>query len=172
MSIANPYAPPSVPTKRRKSGPMPDWISAPLRSTRPWVILFAVLGFLGALSMLLYIVLLVMLGLNSGNIGAAVIGAVIGLAGFFCYFLPSYLLMKFGSAIGRCVDGEDLNQLQGVLEAQASFWKTSGILVVLMFVLSIVAGVVLSLLGLALPGLIEPPQPIGVADWTAHAFLS
>ncbi len=155
MSIANPYAAPAAPSKRRKSGPMPEWISDPLRATRPWVLFLAILGFICSLPMLLYTGLLVMIGLNAGNVVAGLIGGLIGLAAFFCYFVPSYLLMKYGSAIGRCVEGNDLNQLQLVLKAQASFWRTCGIIVVVMFLLGILASVAVAFLGMALPGMTE-----------------
>jgi hypothetical protein len=155
MSIANPYAAPAAPSKRRKSGPMPEWISDPLRATRPWVLFLSILGFICSLPMLLYTGLSVMLGLGAGNIVVVLVGGLFGLAGFACYFLPSYLLLKYGSAIGRCVEGNDLNQLQAVLKAQASFWRTCGIIVVVMFLLSILASVAVVIFGLALPGMVE-----------------
>lgn len=159
MSVANPYAAPSTPSKRRKAGPMPEWIADPLRATRPWVLFLSILGMICSLPMLLYVGLAVVLGMGSGNVVIALIGGVLGLAGFAGYFVPSYMLFQYSSAIGRCVDGNDLNQLQGVLKAQASFWRTCGIIVVAMFLLSILAAVAVTFLGLALPGMVEAAGP-------------
>lgn len=106
-----------------------------MRRTKPWVTLFAVLGFISAGFMVL------------AALGMMVAASEAGVPGFFGLFylvgaafygVPAILLMKYASAIGSFVNLGGLSQLEDAVEAQQKFWQLVGIL----FLVGIILGVV------------------------------
>jgi hypothetical protein len=71
----------------------------------------------------------------------SVMGVFYLLLAFF-YLIPSVKLWKFGRAIKRlCLSGSN-QDLEQAIEQQRGFWKFVGILIVVVFVTSILFGIV------------------------------
>jgi hypothetical protein len=110
-----------------------DAVVRRLRETRPWVLVLAVLGFLGGGFLLLAAVLVVVgLAAAAGSVEGAQIAAVVfggafyGLLGAFCLFYAA-LLLRYFRAIGSFLVTETTAELEGAVDAQRVFWKATGI---------------------------------------------
>lgn len=127
-----------------------------LRSTRPWVMLLGILGFLAAGLMLL------------AGLGMLVFGAAIAQAspspspvpvwafGFiylplaFVYIYPSLKLWQYAQSIARLNQSAAASDLEEALGHQKSFWKFIGIFTVVgivAYIVAILAAVALGFLG-------------------------
>ncbi|WP_020395039.1 DUF5362 family protein [Thiolinea disciformis] len=163
MAVENAYAPPSsmVRDVSGGTGVVSDRILAALRKTRPWVLLFAVLGFIGtAFSVLGAVGMLAggsMLGTQSELGGMS--GAMGGMIGFgimmllmaLIYFFVSLYLLRYAGAIKRAVTGLNVADVEAALEAQASFWKLAGIMTLVGVVLYLVMVIGLAVMGPTMP---------------------
>ena len=156
MSVQDAYAPPRAAVRDLSgaTGVVSERVIAALRKTRPWVLLIAVLGFIGAAFMVLAS-LPMFLGLGMSGMegleGSGMYGAgfMIGMGLVYLlfgaiYFMASLYLLRFANAIKRAVTGLSIGDLETAMESQASFWKLVGILsvisigvVILMFVVGI-----------------------------------
>lgn len=160
MNEYNPYQPPTsadfgaAPVEARQpTAEIPESILESLRQTRPWVIFMAVLGFLNAgLLVLMGLVVMVVGSFVSAPFKNVPIGGV--LVGLFYMILgvipvvPSILLVRYGTSIGRFLSNPEMDGLADVVARQKSFWRFVGIatavLVVLYFIgffVGVVAGV-------------------------------
>jgi hypothetical protein len=126
-----------------------------LAATRPWVFFCSIMGFIGAIFMVVYGIMMAFFGVMIAQPqippssqmppGAkppdmtgfmSVMGVFYILLAFF-YIFPSVKLWKFGSAIKRlCLSGSN-RDLEQAIEQQRGFWKFVGILIVVIFVTSI-----------------------------------
>ena len=142
----NPYQPPT-----RESDGSPEFSSASpeavvtpriiesLRKTRPWVLLMAILGMMGAGMTFL------------GGLGFLVsappeMPAGIGLFYFVMggvYLVPTIMLFKYGTAINRLIYGGGVFALEEALDAQRRFWQFTGIMLIVGVVLSMLAAVLM-----------------------------
>ena len=108
-----------------------------LRQTRPWVLLFAILGFIGCGLMVLAGVLMALIGsagaMDSGRYTGFVLAPIYAL-GALLYFFMSLYLYRYGSRCGRFVADPRTIHLDAALEAQKSYWKLLGFLTVIMLV--------------------------------------
>ena len=133
---------------------------AALRSTRPWVLMFAVLAFifigislLGVISMLLFAGAAAFSIRGGGGVAAGVVVVLftlLALAVLSLYFFPALFLLKYASAIGRLNQSHAQDDLEAALVSQKSFWKFLGvftIVVIGLYVLLIIATVVLGAVG-------------------------
>jgi len=118
------------------------------------------MGFLGTIFMIIYGIMMAFFGVMIGQpqmpspsqmpAGAkppdmtgfmSVMGVFYLLLAFF-YLIPSVKLWKFGRAIKRlCLSGSN-QDLEQAIEQQRGFWKFVGILIVVVFVTSILFGIV------------------------------
>lgn len=134
-----------------------------LRDARPWIRLLSVFCFLGAGFMVLGAGLMFLGGLvglaasgKSGMGGAeALVGPIGGLlyllvAGF--YAIPGILMHRFANAIDSFVMAQSASTMEDALDKSRSYWKTCGIMAlvmvgftILLFVGTIVLGVVAGL---------------------------
>jgi hypothetical protein len=125
-------------------------MTAALRSTRPWVIFLAILGFIGCGFMVLGgLMMMVIMGVAGGK-EAGAIGGIIGvvyLAFGALYFVPAFLLMKFGSSIGKFLQTGSTDHADTALEAQKSFWKFIGIMTIIAMALGILFAIIGAVLG-------------------------
>ena len=138
MSTHDAYAPPQSTVRDVSGGTglMTDSIVNSLRKTRPWVMLLAILGFIGAAITIIMAVGMLFGGsmMQGMDDVEGMPGAVIyGMAGFYfvigiIYFMASWYLLKYAGAIKRAVAGMSVGDLEIALEKQASFWKLMGIL--------------------------------------------
>jgi hypothetical protein len=114
----------------------PPAFAAPLQGTQPWVRFLAVIGFIVAGFMVLF-------GLIGGAIGAALgrteLLPVMVLYPIFgaLYVFPSMYLLRYANTIREFLaSGQDAH-LASALDAQRSFWKFAGILVIVWIIASI-----------------------------------
>lgn len=126
-------------------------ILSAMRSTKPWVTMFAVLGFLGtALICIAALFALTTAGFARGPFAGVGIGMAFGyllMAGLYGY--TAMLLWSYRSAIETYLASNgDLDCLAIAITRQASFWRFVGILTVIMFALYILLFLVM-IVGLA-----------------------
>lgn len=126
-----------------------------LRQTKPWVRLFSVLMFIGIGFMTLGVVSwgIIMMGVasssssrNGGEFAAlGVVGMLIFGGVILLYLFPAIYLGRYASRIAALLQFGRQQDLESALEAQKSFWKFLGVLILcvvglylLMMVLSVV----------------------------------
>lgn len=132
------------------NGVMTDAIVGALSKTRPWVLLLAILGFIGAAFTALAAIPMMMGGAMMGNmegmdaeIAPFGTGMMIGLGALYLisaiiYFIASLYLLRYAGAIKRLVSSLSVVDLEDALQRQASFWKLMGILALVTVVLVII----------------------------------
>ena len=96
------------------------------------MLFFAVIGFLWAgLCLILGI-----MALSAGGSGGAVSALIMIVIGGI-YFLPSFKLLQYSTAIGNLRISPTVQSLDTAVERQRSFWKTMGIITICAIVLYI-----------------------------------
>ena len=135
---------------------MTDSIVSSLRKTRPWVLLLAILGFIGSAFMVIAAVPML---LGAGMMGSGMEGMdglgifgggmMIGMGVFYLilgviYFMASLYLLRYAGSIKRAVAGMQVTDLEVALSQQASFWKLMGILT-LITIVAVIAMVVVGI---------------------------
>jgi len=122
-----------------------------LRSLGNWQTCFAVVGFLGT-GLILLLGLFQAISMLSGRGGGAMSGVVVGgmmlVMGFFCYLLPSILVLQAAMS-ARAVANSGPSKLTQFLKAQRAFWRYCGILMVVVIVVYFGLLVVLLLFGIS-----------------------
>ena len=152
MTTPDPYAAPLAAGGGSFSPDVPQGAVEALRGTRPWVLLFSILGFLGA-GLLFFAGLAVMLGGGAfllGGVeggGAAEGGMIFGLGLLyillaFLYVMPSLYLFRYAGRIARMTSGGGVAALVEALDQQRRFWRLAGIVTVVMIGLYVVVIVV------------------------------
>ena len=151
-------APAAAPTKRSLSyssnrntgdvGVTPAALAA-LRSTRPWVLLFSVLIFIGVGFGALMVLLFIGGALFGGGRGGAVaaLASLIPIAGLLLYFFPALFLLRYANAIGRLNVSRSPEDLEAALVSQKSFWKFLGIVFLVMIGLQLLGLLLLLIVG-------------------------
>ena len=149
---ANPYESPSsdpLGTNTAAGGGVTPRVVSELAGTKPWVRLMAVLGFLGAGFMILA-------GLGRSvamraqiGPGAIAIGVLYALMGLI-YLFPAIKLWKFGSSILQLQHSNSTEHLEEALAQQRGFWKLTGIMIIVGFVLGILMSVGMGVLGFSM----------------------
>ena len=134
-------------------------ILAAMRKTRPWVLFLAILGFIGAfftaIAGIMLMATMTYLGQATGVEGAFLgqtpggMTTIIGMGAIYIviaiiYIIISVYLLRYASAIKRLNGSHNVRDLEDALNAQASFWKTVGI----MALTSIIAMLVLWVIGI------------------------
>jgi hypothetical protein len=137
----DPYQPPRAAdyvNAPSSDGEVPAEAVDALRETRPWVTLLAILGFIGAGFMILAGLAIFAIGGNVGRGMPPAFGLVYVLLAVI-YLLPSVLLQRYSSSIGRVLDGAGTPAFIEALRSQRSLWRTMGILTLVMIVLMMLA---------------------------------
>jgi len=146
----NPYQAPKITTDSSDIGglyPSLDRAANMLRQTKPWVRFISVLMFIGAAFM-------VLVGLIATVAGARMPGAfgpVVGLIYIvmaILYIAPALFLWMYADRIGVFLQNKSPGTLASALEAQKSFWKFVGI--VMLIILCVYA---IMILGFILAGI-------------------
>lgn len=159
MTTLDPYAAPAAPGGGTHAPDVPQGAVEALRGTRPWVLLFSVLGFLIA-ALIFFAGLAVLLGGGAfllgagGGADAASGGMMFGLGlvyllAAFLYAAPSLYLYRYASRIARMLGGGGAAALVEALDQQRRFWRLAGIVAVVMLVLYVVVIVVAIVAGAA-----------------------
>jgi hypothetical protein len=117
-----------------------------LEQTRPWVRLLSILGFVGAVFMVLAALLMIVVGGagmvpgmgggGAGGMGGVVLGLVYLLLALL-YIFPSYFLFRYAGAISS-MDRDVVGGMERALAAQKSFWRFVGIVSLVYLVLILV----------------------------------
>ena len=152
MSYDPNQSPESIDTSGGSAGedPQLDAAAQMLRQTKPWVRLISVMTFVGSAFMVLsggFLLLASIAGLAGGpggpggaelgiplNGSGAVIG-VIYIVMSFLYILPAVYLWRYANRIGSFDLERSPRALASALEAQKSFWRFCGIVIVVYLVI-------------------------------------
>ncbi len=148
-----------TPSTTAASGQVSPQTTENLRATRPWVLFLGILGFILCAFMLLGgIGFMAMASMGSGR--GAVFPAFVGcfyLVFALLYLYPSYLLVSYGSAIGRFVQSQDIRDMERAIGIQKSFWKFVGILTIVSLAIGIIIGIISAIAGATIVQ--HAPQP-------------
>jgi len=110
----------------------------PLLSTKPWVRLCSIVGFVFGVLSILGGIGIMAAGSGVGSIAPGVpmgaLGAIYLIFGAL-YFVPSVYLFKYASAISLAESSNSMVDVAEALKYQKSFWKFAGIMVLIMIVL-------------------------------------
>jgi hypothetical protein len=104
-----------------------------LRRTKPWVRFISIMTFIGAGFMLLAGISMLIVGAVAGNrSGGAVPGWLGGvyLAMAAIYVIPAVLLTRYANGIASLMRTQRMSDVEQALNAQKSFWKFSGIMII------------------------------------------
>jgi hypothetical protein len=125
----DPYQPPRATDygNTQAGGEVPAEAVEALRETRPWVTLIAVMGFIGAGLMVLLGLAMMAMGKGLGRGIPASLGFVYVIIAAL-YVLPSVLLLRYSSSIGRLLEGAGTPALVDALRNQKAFWRAVGIM--------------------------------------------
>jgi hypothetical protein len=138
----NPYRSPSPVSDAIVAGDesgqvMTEKVLSMLRQTQPWVRFLSVLGFIcSALMVLAGSIGFLAMALgpaHAGPVESVVLLAYVPMG--ILYFFPSFFLFRYASRINALWATRSVRQLEDALEAQKSFWKFVGILMLIMIVL-------------------------------------
>ncbi|HWE93777.1 MAG TPA: DUF4339 domain-containing protein [Tepidisphaeraceae bacterium] len=119
-----------------------------LRQTRPWVIFFAVLMFLGAGFLLIGSVIGMFAAMQVRS-GLVMIGPALNIAMSLLYIFPAVFLWRYASRIADLSYRKRAGDLESALEAQKSYWKFLGIVTLVVIGLGIVVVLVAVVAGVA-----------------------
>ena len=127
-----------------------------LGKTRPWVLLMAIMGFIGTgLMVIVGIVMAMMTALGADDAQLAGMGGILGVVYLFIaviYFFPCWFLMKYAGAIRNLVDGGGAGAMEEALDRQYSFWRLVGTImavVMAIYALILVIGVIMAVMSVA-----------------------
>jgi len=121
---------------------------APLMATKSWVRFISILGFIGCAFIVIGAVVMMKLtgNIGHGQFGQAASGFTSVISIFYLiagilYFVPSYYLFKYASAIAAATLSRTVDDISIALNYQKSFWKFAGILILVTFVLGLLGGI-------------------------------
>ena len=128
-----------------------------LRSTKPWTKLLSILGFVGTGFMVLFGVGFTFFtnALSHQTSGFSALVELIYIVFAVLYFVPAFYLYKYSSSLGNFLKRNGPVDLESALSHQKSFWKFTGIVVLI--------GMVLGVLGIAAAFII--PMLSGMLPW-------
>lgn len=134
--MSDPYAAPQSDIE------ISEGIIEALRGTRGWVLFIAILLVIGALGGLCGGGFMLLGGFASlaGGAGAGEGGLLVGMSFFYIFFaaiyaLPAWWLIRYFSTLGDAVAYQDTFNVERALFAQRTFWRGTGILIILMLLL-------------------------------------
>jgi len=143
------YATPSADLKPQSTDT--SELLEPLLSTKPWVRLCSIMGFIST-------VVMGLLGIGIMAAGTSIPGVPFGsFIGVFyillaiLYLMPSLYLFKYASAIALAESSQSTTDIAGALKHQKSFWKFAGIMTLIMLifmVLGIVAAIAIPMMAI------------------------
>ena len=120
--------------------------SRALRSLGNWQTFFAVVGFLGTGLIMLLGLFQAMFMLSGGGANGIFMGGMMLAIGFFCYLLPSILVLQAARS-ARAVANLGPDKMIQFVNAQRAFWRYCGSLIIVVFVVYFGFFVVLMLFG-------------------------
>lgn len=154
MTTFDPYAAPGAQGGGVTSPDVPQGAVEALRGTRPWVLLFSILGFVAS-ALIVVIALVVLVGGGAWFLGdaggegmagggAMVLVSVLYLLIGLLYFLPCLHLFRYAKRIRNVTEGGGAPALVEALDQQRRFWRLLGLYAGVMLVLYAI-GIVLAI---------------------------
>ncbi len=145
MDGYNPYEAPAsdlslTPTGTSEEGYTSTMLQS-LKETKPWVRFLSVLGFISTGLMVLAGLVTIVAGSFAPSMGAG-LGALLGLAYLVMaaiYIVPLVHLHRYANAIGRAALGAGTEAVEEALSRQKSFWRTVGIITLVILGLYVIA---------------------------------
>lgn len=111
-------------------------VASMLRQTQPWVRFLSVLGFVcSALMLVVSLGIAIMTFARPRTDPIESLALVVYILVGVLYFFPSLFLFRYASRINALWTTRSVRQLEDALEAQKSFWKFVGILMLVVVVL-------------------------------------
>ena len=117
-------------------GPHPHSVQL-FAQTKPWVLMFAILGSISPAITILMGVLA--LGAGAEGMGVGIMTILLGVI----YFLPAYRLYQYNSAIYRLKISPNQHALDEAINTQRCFWKTVGIITLVAIIIGIVGFIII-----------------------------
>ena len=108
-----------------------------LRQTKPWTRFVSIMMFIGAGFMILGGVGMMAVGATMGFGRRSPVPAALGfvyLALGLLYFIPAMFLTRFSNSVGNLMRTNRTSDLELALQGQKSFWKFTGIMVIVMII--------------------------------------
>ena len=134
----NPYqAPAEAVYSNDPPDPTLDRVASMLQQTKPWVRFISVITFLGSAFMVLGGLFMIFIMASGVAHAAAPEMAVVGfiyLVMAFIYIIPGVFLWKYADRIALFIQNRSTGTLASALEAQKSFWKFVGILMIIFII--------------------------------------
>lgn len=124
---------------------IPPGILSHLRRTRPWVLFLSILGFISSALMVVFGLIGGAFGAMSGEPGMAILIVIYPLMGVL-YLFPSYFLFSYAARIRDLIADPQLNALEQAMDAQRSFWKFIGIMMIVSLALGIIMAIFVAIL--------------------------
>ncbi|OGQ86095.1 MAG: hypothetical protein A2289_17805 [Deltaproteobacteria bacterium RIFOXYA12_FULL_58_15] len=144
VDTRNPYESPvadlSVRTATTEELYTPVMLQA-LKDTKPWIRFLSILGLVGTGLAGLAGIVMMIVGAVSSELGGGM-GALMGILYLVIgalYIVPSLQLHKYGNAIARAALGGGTSAVEDALLCQKNFWRTVGIMMLVVIGLYIVA---------------------------------
>ena len=139
---SNPYASPSSSGVSAADGNLASSrIVRAMDGARPWLMLFAVLAFIGCAGGLVGVIMSFLA--MGASVGA---GCVLLLMSLFTTCMNGFIgysLLTYSKASGAFVRSRNISELERALQAAKAFWKTVGLLTVISIALNLAGGMVI-----------------------------
>ncbi len=119
-------------------------IAQTLERTRPWVRLMAVLAFIAVAFMALVGLFGGIAGAASGDPSVTILLVVYPVCALL-YLFPAIFMWRYADRINGFIRDRSVGTLEAALDAQRSFWKFAGIMVIISFALGIAMAVVMGI---------------------------
>jgi hypothetical protein len=154
MGHENPYQPPTSEVResyQHGATNVSEAVLHSMRGTRPWVLMFAILGFLTVGFMVIAGLAMFAIGASNSELGVGG-GAAFGvlyLAIGVLYLFPSLRLLYYANAIGTLLHRGAQADLETALSHQQRFWKFVGIVTLVTLALYVVVLIVAFAIGIS-----------------------
>lgn len=127
-----------------------------MRNTRSWVLFIAVLGVIGAGLTVVGALGILVVSREPGGPPASL--SLVYVVGAVFHLIPAVMLFKYASAISTLVLIPSMHTLDRAVNAQQSYWRTLGILIIMGIILGIIAVAVIAVLSVQMAA--QSPRPI------------
>ncbi|MFP6692587.1 MAG: hypothetical protein VB875_06205 [Pirellulales bacterium] len=139
---SNPYASPSSSGVSAADGNLASSrIVRAMDGARPWLMLFAVLAFIGSAGGLVGVIMSFVA--MRASVGAGCVLLLMSLFTTCMYGFIGYLLLTYSKCSGAFVRSRNISELERALQAAKAFWKTVGLLTVISIALNLAGGMVI-----------------------------
>jgi DNA-directed RNA polymerase subunit RPC12/RpoP len=128
-------AEPSAAVTAEPSAAVSEKIAKSMEGTRPWVLFFSVLAFVFGGFYALF-AMLSLIGIRQSIVGTLLMFLIMGAYASIFGFI-GYLLLTYSKEAGAVARSRSVAALEQALESQRSFWKTVGILAIVLIAITV-----------------------------------